>query len=82
MEKALDVALETGFRHIDTAYMYENEAVIGKVLKRWLDSGKIKREDLFIVTKLPPIGMRPEHVPHFIQLSLKNLQLDYLDLYL
>ncbi|CAG7718843.1 unnamed protein product, partial [Allacma fusca] len=59
-----------------------NEAVIGNVLKRWLDSGKIKREDLFILTKLPPIGMRPEHVPHFIQLSLKNLQLDYLDLYL
>ncbi|CAG7724649.1 unnamed protein product [Allacma fusca] len=82
LEKALDAALEAGYRHIDTAYMYENEAVIGGVLKRWLDSGKIKREELFVVTKLPPIGMRPEHVPHFIQLSLKSLQLDYLDLYL
>jgi diketogulonate reductase-like aldo/keto reductase len=82
LEKALDAALEAGYRHIDTAYMYQNEQVIGNVLKRWLDSGKIKREDLFVVTKLPPIGMRPQHVPHFVEKSLKALQLDYLDLYL
>jgi diketogulonate reductase-like aldo/keto reductase len=82
LEKALDAALEAGYRHIDTAYMYQNEQVIGNVLKRWLDSGKIKREELFVTTKLPPIGMRPQHVPHFLQKSLEALQLDYLDLYL
>jgi len=74
--------LKAGYRHIDTAYMYENEHVIGKVLKRWLDSGDIKRDELFVVTKLPPIGMTPERVEYFIQKSLKALQLEYLDLYL
>lgn len=51
-EKALDNALIAGYRHIDTAWAYENEHVIGRVLKRWLDSGKLKRDDLFIVTKV------------------------------
>jgi len=82
LENALNTALKAGYRHIDTAYMYTNEAVIGKVLKEWLDSGRVKREELYIVTKLPPIGMRPKHVPHFMEKSLKNLQLDYVDLYL
>ena len=45
-------ALEAGYRHIDTAPAYENEHVIGKVLKSWIDSGKVKREELFIVTKV------------------------------
>jgi len=49
---AVDVALEVGYRHIDTAFMYENEAAIGKTLKKWFDSGKVKREDVFIVTKV------------------------------
>lgn len=52
LEDALDEALKAGYRHIDTAYMYENEHVIGKVLKRWLDSGSIKRDELFVVTKV------------------------------
>lgn len=56
LETALNEALESGYRHIDTALVYENEAAIGKILKQWLDSGKLKREDLFIVTKLPPSG--------------------------
>jgi diketogulonate reductase-like aldo/keto reductase len=49
---AVDVALEMGYRHIDTAFMYQNEAAIGKTLKKWFDSGKLKREDVFIVTKV------------------------------
>lgn len=52
LEKALEAALEAGYRHIDTATVYENEHVIGKVLERWLTSGKVKREELFIVTKV------------------------------
>ncbi|XP_058802087.1 aldo-keto reductase family 1 member A1 [Phymastichus coffea] len=82
LEAALDNALESGYRHIDTAPVYLNEHVIGKVLKKWLDSGKLKRDDLFIVTKLPPTGNRPEGVEKSLKKSLKDLQLDYLDLYL
>jgi diketogulonate reductase-like aldo/keto reductase len=52
LDAALDEALEVGYRHIDTAYVYENENVVGNVLRRWLDSGKLRREDLFIVTKV------------------------------
>jgi len=48
----VEKALEVGYRHFDTAYNYLNEQFLGNVLKRWLDSGKIKREELFITTKV------------------------------
>ncbi|GLG98968.1 Aldo-keto reductase AKR2E4 [Gryllus bimaculatus] len=79
---AVDAALEAGYRHIDTAYMYQNEAAIGKALKKWFDSGRLKREELFIVTKLPPVGNRAESVEKYLKRSLAALQLDYVDLYL
>uniref|UniRef100_A0A1B6EEA9 NADP-dependent oxidoreductase domain-containing protein n=1 Tax=Clastoptera arizonana TaxID=38151 RepID=A0A1B6EEA9_9HEMI len=82
IEIALNSAIEAGYRHIDTALVYMNEAAIGKTLKKWFDSGKIKREELFIVTKLPPPSNDPKYVEESIKLSLKDLQLDYLDLYL
>ncbi|XP_049841193.1 1,5-anhydro-D-fructose reductase-like isoform X1 [Schistocerca gregaria] len=82
VEKAIDAALEIGYRHIDTARRYNNEAQIGRTLKKWLDSGKIKREDLFIVTKLPLTGNRAECVEKHLKQSLHDLQLDYVDLYL
>ena len=49
---AVNAALEAGYRHIDTAYNYLNEDAIGEVLQEWIQSGKIKREELFIVTKV------------------------------
>lgn len=79
---ALNVALEAGYRHIDTAFIYKNEAVIGRVLKTWLSSGRLKREDLFVTTKLPMQGMHQDRVEMFMKKSLDNLQLDYVDLYL
>ncbi|XP_034238036.1 aldo-keto reductase family 4 member C10-like [Thrips palmi] len=82
LEQALDAALEAGYRHIDTATIYRNEHLIGKVLKRWLSEGKVKREELFITTKLPVYGMRPADVPYFLNESLTKLQLDYVDMYL
>ncbi|EFA02581.1 aldo-keto reductase family 1 member B1 isoform X1 [Tribolium castaneum] len=80
--KALNAALELGYRHIDTAYVYENEKIIGDVLKQWFTSGKLKREDLFITTKLPMFGVHPDRVEFFMKKSLENLQIDYVDLYL
>nr|CAD7569812.1 unnamed protein product [Timema californicum] len=82
MDTTIDTALEAGFRHIDTAYVYKTEEAIGKSLKRWFDSGKIKREELFIVTKLPSFGNRAEDVEKYLKESLENLQMTYVDLYL
>ncbi|CAG9837175.1 unnamed protein product [Diabrotica balteata] len=82
IETALNAALELGYRHIDTAAAYGNEHVIGKVLKKWFDSGKLSRDDLFIVTKLPAPGIHPDRVEKYLTKSLADLQLDYLDLYL
>lgn len=49
---ALNEALKCGYRHIDTAAAYVNEHVIGKVLNEWISSGKVTRDELFIVTKV------------------------------
>lgn len=46
------MALETGYRHIDTAALYKNEAAIGGVLSGWLSQGRGAREDLFVTTKV------------------------------
>ncbi|XP_030760210.1 aldose reductase-like isoform X2 [Sitophilus oryzae] len=82
LEAALDAAFEAGYRHVDTATIYGNEHIIGNVLKKWFDSGKLSRKDVFITTKLPPDGVHPDRVEKFLLESLKKLQLDYVDLYL
>ncbi|KAJ8932847.1 hypothetical protein NQ318_012475 [Aromia moschata] len=79
---ALNFALEIGYRHIDTAFVYQNEAIVGRVLKEWFSSGKLKREDVFVTTKLPAQGVHKDRVEVFLKKSLENLQLDYVDLYL
>ncbi|XP_076030370.1 uncharacterized protein LOC143018667 [Oratosquilla oratoria] len=79
---ALNTALECGYRHIDTAFEYANEEVIGEVLSEWFESGRLKREDLFITTKLPFISNREEDVSRILQKSLDWLRISYVDLYL
>lgn len=77
IERAVNQAFEIGYRHIDTATAYGNEKAIGDVLADWLKSGKLKREELFICTKLPPIANRPKDVERYLRNSLSDLQLDY-----
>ncbi|KAJ8969572.1 hypothetical protein NQ317_005900 [Molorchus minor] len=81
-EKAIDTALEIGYRHIDCAIAYQNEHIVGRVLKKWLSTGRLSREDLFVTAKLPPCAMRPAGVRKYLNKSLESLQLDYIDLYL
>ncbi|MDR1341086.1 MAG: aldo/keto reductase [Prevotellaceae bacterium] len=71
-------AIETGYRHIDTAAIYGNEKSVGRGIR---ESG-INREDLFITTKLWNTHRAYEATLKAFDTSLKNLGLDYLDLYL
>jgi diketogulonate reductase-like aldo/keto reductase len=52
IQAAISSALEIGYRHFDCAYNYLNEDAIGEVFNEWITSGKVKREELFIVTKV------------------------------
>ncbi|XP_012275943.1 alcohol dehydrogenase [NADP(+)] isoform X2 [Orussus abietinus] len=81
IESAVSTALDCGYRHIDTAFNYNNEEAIGQSLKKWFEKGG-KREELFITSKLPSFGNRPQDVEKFLNLSLSRLELDYLDMYL
>jgi alcohol dehydrogenase (NADP+) len=75
-------ALRAGFRHFDCAERYRNEREVGAVLAGGLATGAIKREDLFVTTKLWNTNHRPERVAPALQASLDRLRLDYVDLYL
>lgn len=75
---AVLAAIKAGYRHIDTAAIYENEEAVGKAIK---DSG-IPREELFITTKLWNTDQGYESALAACEKSLSLLGLDYLDLYL
>lgn len=75
-------ALEAGFRHFDCAERYRNEHQVGEVLNGALIAGTIKRDDLFVTTKLWNTNHRPERVQRALQASLDRLGLAYVDLYL
>lgn len=74
IENTINTAISYGYSHIDTAHVYENEAAIGQVIKKY------KREDLFITSKLwNTYHLNPEDG---LNRSLNDLKLEYLDLYL
>jgi len=79
---ATKAALEVGFRVLDTAERYRTEKEVGEAMQEVFKEGKIKREDVFVITKLWNTNHRPERVKPAFEASLKKLQLEYLDLYL
>src|SRR6516225_8350165 len=79
---ATKAALETGFRLLDASERYRNEKEVGEAIQEVFKAGKLKREDVFIATKLWNNNHRPERVKPAFEASLKKLQLDYVDLYL
>lgn len=80
MRQAVLHALKVGYRHIDCAYMYQNEHEVGAALKEAFDSGICKREDVFVTTKLWCTWH--SRVEQALDISLQRLGLQYVDLYL
>jgi diketogulonate reductase-like aldo/keto reductase len=74
--------LEAGFRHLDCAERYRNEEAVGVAMQEAFKAGTVRREDLFVTTKLWNTNHRPERVKPAFDASSRRLQLDYVDCYL
>jgi diketogulonate reductase-like aldo/keto reductase len=81
-QQATKTALEVGFRHFDCAERYRNEQAVGDAMRETFKAGTIRREDVFVTTKLWNNNHRPERVGPALDASLRRLQLDYVDCYL
>lgn len=76
--RACREALDAGYRHIDTARAYGNEASVGKALR---DSG-LDRDEVFITSKLPAEAKTAQQARHELEITMTELGLDHMDLYL
>ncbi|PIO33521.1 hypothetical protein AB205_0215360, partial [Aquarana catesbeiana] len=81
-EEGVKVALEVGYRHIDCALIYGNEVEVGRAIREKIADGTVKREDVFYTSKLWSTFHTPDQVRTALEKSLKDLQLDYIDLYI
>jgi 2,5-diketo-D-gluconate reductase A len=75
-------AIKTGYRLIDTAQCYNNEEAVGKGVQQAIDEGLIRREDIFITTKVWFHSYEPDDCRKSINESMKKLDTDYLDMVL
>jgi diketogulonate reductase-like aldo/keto reductase len=80
--KATRTALEVGFRHFDCAERYRNEEAVGDAMQAALSTGAVRREHLFVTTKLWNTNHRSERVKTAFDASRRRLQVDHLDCYL
>ncbi|CAJ2503644.1 Uu.00g110380.m01.CDS01 [Anthostomella pinea] len=81
-EDAVIAALDTGYRHIDSAARYANEEACGRALKKWLQKTGTPRNEVFVTTKLWDEDHGYEATLNALCDSLRKFQLDYFDLYL
>ncbi|XP_075711915.1 estradiol 17 beta-dehydrogenase 5-like isoform X1 [Rhinoderma darwinii] len=81
-EEAVKVALEVGYQHIDSAFIYGNEVEVGRAINAKIADGTVKREEVFYTTKLWSTFQTPELVRPALEKSLKDLKMDYVDLFL
>jgi len=82
MKLLVSEGLKYGFRAFDTARDYGNEPIVGRVMKECLAEQGLKREDIFITTKIGNCQQQLGNIEEQIDISLRNLQTDYVDLWL
>lgn len=80
--QAVREAIKIGYRHIDCAWIYQNEAEIGQAFQEAFTAGEVKREELFVTSKLWNSFHAADDVEIAVKETLAALKLDYLDLYL
>ncbi|KPI99262.1 Aldo-keto reductase family 1 member C18 [Papilio xuthus] len=78
----VEAAIDMGYRAIDTAFIYGNEKEIGEAINNKINDGTVKREDLYIISKLWSTYHRKDLVEKACRQSLNNMGLEYFDLYL
>jgi diketogulonate reductase-like aldo/keto reductase len=81
-KQATQTALEVGFRHLDCAERYRNEEAVGDAMQAAFKAGTVRREDVFVTTKLWNSNHRPERVKPAFDASCRRLQVDRVDCYL